>query len=107
MLGSDFEGQQLAGYDSDTLLRVEDMLLMYGAGKLLLKDTLLEMKANRRYGVVGHNGAGKTTLMKEIVNGRIVGMPSHLRCVHVDDSKLGGEEHYRYIRYDLRCLKRI
>lgn len=30
---------------------------MYGAGKLLLKDTVLEMKANRRYGVVGHNGA--------------------------------------------------
>ena len=32
-------------------------LRMYGAGKLLLKDTVLEMKANRRYGVVGHNGA--------------------------------------------------
>lgn len=31
---------------------------MYGAGKLLLKDTVLEMKANRRYGVVGHNGRG-------------------------------------------------
>lgn len=30
---------------------------MYGAGKLLLKDTMLEMKANRRYGVVGHNGS--------------------------------------------------
>lgn len=26
---------------------------------------------------------------QEIVAGRIVGMPTHLRCVHVDDSKLG------------------
>ncbi|CAK9019299.1 Elongation factor 3B (EF-3B) (Homolog of EF-3) (Translation elongation factor 3B) [Durusdinium trenchii] len=89
VLGEDFEGQHHEGYDAGTLLRVENMLLMYGAGKLLLKDTMLEMKANRRYGVVGHNGAGKTTLMKEIVAGRIVGMPTHLRCVHVDDSKLG------------------
>eukprot|EP00913_Durusdinium_trenchii_P027077 g25412.t1 len=102
VLGEDFEGQHHEGYDAGTLLRVENM--MYGAGKLLLKDTMLEMKANRRYGVVGHNGAGKTTLMKdgqkasqtvwaeessEIVAGRIVGMPTHLRCVHVDDSKLG------------------
>merc|ERR1719352_1561554 len=27
--------------------------------------------------------------MKEIANHRIVGMPQHLKCVHVDDSKLG------------------
>jgi len=89
VLGEEFERQHNEGHDKETLLRVENMLLMYGAGKLLLKDTVLEMKANRRYGVVGHNGAGKTTLMKEIVAGRIVGMPTHLRCVHVDDSKLG------------------
>ena len=31
--------------------------------------------------------------MKEIVHGRIVGMPTHLRCVHVDDSKLGAHPH--------------
>jgi elongation factor 3 len=47
------------------------------------------MKKNSRYGVVGQNGAGKTTLMKEIANHRIVGMPAELKCVHVDDSKLG------------------
>jgi len=88
-MGEGFEGTDDAKGDSDVLLRVENMLLMYGAGKLLLKDTLLEMRANRRYGIVGHNGAGKTTLMKEIVHGRIVGMPKHLVCVHVDDSKLG------------------
>jgi len=48
----------------------------------------LELKANRRYGVVGHNGAGKTTLMKEIVNRRIVGMPQDLTCTHVSDERL-------------------
>eukprot|EP00929_Paragymnodinium_shiwhaense_P117010 TRINITY_DN870_c0_g1_i13.p1 TRINITY_DN870_c0_g1~~TRINITY_DN870_c0_g1_i13.p1 ORF type:complete len:1413 (-),score=497.37 TRINITY_DN870_c0_g1_i13:141-4379(-) len=75
--------------DDEALLDVEGLLLMYGAGHLLLKDTKLLMKKNHRYGVVGQNGAGKTTLMKEIVGHRIVGMPEHLKCVHVDDSKLG------------------
>merc|ERR1711937_122386 len=75
--------------DAETLLYVESLLLMYGGGKLLLKDTVLEMKKNCRYGVVGQNGAGKTTLMKEIAGHRIVGMPQDLKCVHVDDSKLG------------------
>lgn len=89
VLADDFDRDEYEGLDADTLLRVEDLLLMYGAGKLLLRDTVLEMKKNRRYGIVGHNGAGKTTLMKEIVHGRIVGMPQHLKCVHVDDSKLG------------------
>jgi len=88
-LGDAFDAKDDTAGDAETLLKVENMLLMYGAGHLLLKDTLLELKANRRYGVVGHNGAGKTTLMKEIVNGKIVGMPTHLKCVHVDDSKLG------------------
>jgi len=68
---------------------VESLLLMYGGGKLLLKDTVLEMKKNCRYGVIGENGAGKTTLMKEIAGHNIVGMPQDLKCVHVDDSKLG------------------
>jgi len=71
------------------LLHVENLLLMYGAGHLLLKDTTLVMKMNQRYGIVGQNGAGKTTLMKEIADHRIVGMPQELKCVHVDDSKLG------------------
>mmetsp|Transcript_45337 Transcript_45337/g.98578 ORF Transcript_45337/g.98578 Transcript_45337/m.98578 type:complete len:1420 (+) Transcript_45337:85-4344(+) len=89
-LGEAFEAGAGAGADDElTLLHVEGLLLMYGAGHLLLKDTVLEMKKNQRYGVVGQNGAGKTTLMKEIVNHRIVGMPKELKCVHVDDSKLG------------------
>eukprot|EP00932_Pfiesteria_piscicida_P010120 SRR837773.2099.p2 GENE.SRR837773.2099~~SRR837773.2099.p2 ORF type:complete len:928 (+),score=503.56 SRR837773.2099:51-2786(+) len=75
--------------DEEMLLYVENLLLMYGAGHLLLKDTTLEMRKNHRYGVVGQNGAGKTTLMKEIASHRIVGMPKDLKCVHVDDSKLG------------------
>jgi elongation factor 3 len=89
-LGDAFDAAGADGDDdSETLLKVESLLLMYGGGKLLLKDTLLEMKKNCCYGVVGQNGAGKTTLMKEIAGHRIVGMPQHLKCVHVDDSKLG------------------
>merc|ERR1712137_466776 len=78
-----------AGDDVEVLLHVENLLLMYGGGKLLLKDTVLDMKKNCRYGIVGQNGAGKTTLMKEIAHHRVVGMPQDLKCVHVDDSKLG------------------
>eukprot|EP00928_Gymnodinium_smaydae_P053482 TRINITY_DN3745_c0_g2_i1.p1 TRINITY_DN3745_c0_g2~~TRINITY_DN3745_c0_g2_i1.p1 ORF type:complete len:1423 (+),score=377.56 TRINITY_DN3745_c0_g2_i1:40-4308(+) len=89
-LGDAYDAAGGAGDDdSEILLRVENLLLMYGGGKLLLKDTVLEMKKNCRYGVVGQNGAGKTTLMKEIAGHRIVGMPKDLKCVHVDDSKLG------------------
>jgi ATPase subunit of ABC transporter with duplicated ATPase domains len=90
VMGEAFDAQGGAGAgDGEMLLYVENLLLMYGAGHLLLKDTTLEMKKNHRYGVVGQNGAGKTTLMKEIANHRIVGMPQDLKCVHVDDSKLG------------------
>merc|ERR1719199_1726812 len=89
-MGDAFDAKGGAGDDdSETLLRVENLLLMYGGGKLLLKDTVLEMKKNCRYGVIGENGAGKTTLKKEIAGHRIVGMPPELKCVHVDDSKLG------------------
>jgi ATPase subunit of ABC transporter with duplicated ATPase domains len=89
-LGDKFDKTDEAGDSSqEVLLSVESLLLMYGAGHLLLKDTELTMRKNRRYGVVGQNGAGKTTLMKEIVDHRIIGMPASLKCVHVDDSKLG------------------
>lgn len=89
-LGDAFDKQMDdADAGGQTLLHVENLLLMYGAGHLLLKDTTLVMKMNQRYGIVGQNGAGKTTLMKEIADHRIVGMPQELKCVHVDDSKLG------------------
>merc|ERR1712178_172796 len=89
-LGDAFDAKGGAGDDdSEVLLRVENLLLMYGGGKMLLKDTVLEMRKNCCYGVVGQNGAGKTTLMKEIAGHKIVGMPQELKCVHVDDSKLG------------------
>ena len=65
--------------DYEMLLKLDNLLLMYGAGMLLLSDTTLEMRKNSCYGVVGQNGAGKTTHMKEIVSGNIVGMPKHLK----------------------------
>jgi ATPase subunit of ABC transporter with duplicated ATPase domains len=89
-LGEGFSATEGGVDDSEeVLLHVENLLLMYGAGHLLLRDTTLDMKKNQRYGVVGENGAGKTTLMKEIANHRIVNMPQDLKCIHVDDSKLG------------------
>jgi ATPase subunit of ABC transporter with duplicated ATPase domains len=95
--------------DSEILLRVEGLLLMYGGGKLLLKDTVLEMRKSCCYGVVGQNGAGKTTLMKEIANHRIVGMPQELKCVHVDDSKLGlmSSSSLNIIEYSIKMAKDI
>ncbi|CAK9104629.1 unnamed protein product [Durusdinium trenchii] len=98
-----------ADQDDEILLRVENLLLMYGAGHLLLKDTTLEMKKNCRYGVVGHNGAGKTTLMKEIAAHRIVGMPPDLKCVHVDDSKLGemSDSYLNALEYCIKMAKDI
>merc|ERR1719329_1787816 len=66
-LGDAFDKQMDDGDGAgETLLHVEHLLLMYGAGHLLLKDTTLVMKMNQRYGIVGQNGAGKTTLMKKM-----------------------------------------
>jgi len=109
-LGDAFDAKGNTGDDdSETLLRVENLLLMYGGGKLLLKDTVLEMKQNCRYGVVGQNGAGKTTLMKEIADKSIVGMPQDLKCVHVDDSKLGlmSKSSLNVIEYCMKMAKDI
>jgi elongation factor 3 len=109
-LGEAFDAADGSGDDdSEVLLRVENLLLMYGGGKLLLKDTVLEMKKNCCYGVVGQNGAGKTTLMKEIATHRIVGMPQHLKCVHVDDSKLAlmSSSSLNTIEYCIKMAKDI
>jgi ATPase subunit of ABC transporter with duplicated ATPase domains len=67
------------------------------------------MAKNCCYGVVGQNGAGKTTLMKEIANHRIVGMPQDLKCVHVDDSKLGlmSKSNLNTIDYVIQMAKEI
>ena len=110
IMGDRFDSSAAADAGEDeVLLRVENLLLMYGAGHLLLKDTTLEMKKNSRYGVVGQNGAGKTTLMKEIANHRIVGMPPDLKCVHVDDSKLSemSKSHLSTVEYAIKMAKDI
>eukprot|EP00930_Biecheleria_cincta_P070735 TRINITY_DN5834_c0_g1_i1.p1 TRINITY_DN5834_c0_g1~~TRINITY_DN5834_c0_g1_i1.p1 ORF type:complete len:881 (-),score=211.35 TRINITY_DN5834_c0_g1_i1:157-2799(-) len=86
---SEAEVDEIATGPEDVLLRVDDLMLMYGGGHLLLKDTMLELKQNHRYGVVGHNGCGKTTLMRELQAARVAGMPENIRCVHVSDADLG------------------
>ena len=67
----------------DLICRVENLMLMYGGGHLLLKDTVFELRKGQRYGVVGRNGAGKTTLMNMIATGQVSAIPAHMKCVHV------------------------
>lgn len=60
--------------EADVLCHVEDLILMYGGGNKLLQDTTLELRKNRRYGVVGRNGTGKTTLMNLIADKGVPGI---------------------------------
>jgi len=57
--------------------------MMYGGGHLLLKDTTLELKRGKRYGVVGRNGAGKTTLMSTIACGGVSQISKSVKTLHV------------------------
>eukprot|EP00397_Hematodinium_sp_SG-2012_P000762 GEMP01000763.1.p1 GENE.GEMP01000763.1~~GEMP01000763.1.p1 ORF type:complete len:1420 (+),score=303.17 GEMP01000763.1:231-4490(+) len=74
--------------DDNIICKVDDLMLMYGGGHLLLKNTTLELRKGQRYGVVGRNGAGKTTLMNLIANGGVAKMPEHVRVVHVHHEQL-------------------
>lgn len=73
----------------EELIRVDNMMLMYGGGAHLLHDTTLRICKGRRYGIVGHNGCGKTTLMKQLAAGNVSGMPAGIKVVHVSDAELG------------------
>jgi ATPase subunit of ABC transporter with duplicated ATPase domains len=73
---------------ANELLRVENLLLMYGGGaEPLLKDTTLRLEKGKVYGVVGRNGCGKTTLMKMLHSKSIAAVPKHLRFAMVSDQK--------------------
>mmetsp|Transcript_91956 Transcript_91956/g.268916 ORF Transcript_91956/g.268916 Transcript_91956/m.268916 type:complete len:1478 (-) Transcript_91956:56-4489(-) len=76
-------GQQDGKAAADALVRVDNLMLMYGGGKVLLKDTVLELRKGHRYGVVGRNGVGKTTLMSTIASGGISQIPKSVRTLHV------------------------
>ena len=51
---------------------VEDVLLMSGDGRRMLKGTGLVRKAERRYGIVDHDGSGVTAILEEFGRGRVV-----------------------------------
>jgi ABC-type polysaccharide/polyol phosphate transport system ATPase subunit len=53
----------------ELICRVPKLMLMYGGGHMLLKDTAFELRKGKRYGVVGRNGCGKTTLMNLLAKG--------------------------------------
>jgi len=76
-------GHQDTAAAADALVHVDNLMLMYGGGKVLLKDTVLELRKGHRYGVVGRNGVGKTTLMSTIASGGISQIPKSVRTLHV------------------------
>lgn len=67
----------------DVLCHVNNLMLMYGGGHLLLKDTTLQLCKFKRYGVVGRNGTGKTTLMNLIAKKGVPGIPEGMTSIHV------------------------
>ena len=69
---------------------VESMMLMYGGGRLLLRNADLVLKRAHRYGIVGVNGAGKTTLLTMIRQGKIPQLVD-TKVVAVDEISAGGE----------------
>lgn len=77
------KSQASALLDPDLLVFVEGLRMMYGGGNLLLKDTTLELRRGRRYGVVGRNGAGKTTLMNTIAIGGVAQISKSVKTLHV------------------------
>jgi ATPase subunit of ABC transporter with duplicated ATPase domains len=71
------------GKSEDSLVRVDNLMMMYGGGNILLKNSTLDLRRGHRYGVVGRNGAGKTTLMSMIANGGVTQIPSSIKTLHV------------------------
>jgi hypothetical protein len=69
--------------EPDLLCRCDNLMLMYGGGTLLLKDTMFELRKGKRYGVVGRNGTGKTTLMNLLAKGEVPQVPKSMTCLHV------------------------
>jgi len=85
--------------DPDALVRVDKLRMMYGGGHLLLKDTTLELRRGRRYGVVGRNGAGKTTLMNTIASGGVSQIPKSVSTLHVKPEALVGASELNAVQF--------
>ncbi|CAL8465918.1 g5454 [Coccomyxa elongata] len=57
----------------------------------LLVDANLRLFAGVHYGLVGANGVGKSTLLKAIGQGLVVGFPTNLRALYVDQLEVAEE----------------
>ena len=66
------------------LVRMEDMHLGFGSGRILLMHTGLVLKKGHRYGLVGQNGSGKTTLMRRIALKDMPGFPKQVKVMFVE-----------------------
>lgn len=63
-------------------IEIDDLTMAY-MGKLLLKDTRMELKHGHCYGLIGQNGVGKTTLMRRMALGDIANYPLDCKTVYV------------------------
>jgi len=80
------------------VVSIKDLMLMYGGGKLLLKNSRLDLSKGRRYGIVGENGAGKSTLLTAISRKDIKELPEGLKVVFVRHA-VSCEEHVTVREY--------
>ncbi|KAI9223154.1 P-loop containing nucleoside triphosphate hydrolase protein [Blastocladiella britannica] len=116
---------QVSRFHSATLETVHrDILLeqvnLSIAGRELLVDARLVLRTHRRYALVAMNGLGKSTLLRAIATYRMIGFPTNLSVVMVDqhaadtvnaaasplDTLLASDTRYNRLRADVADLER-
>eukprot|EP00397_Hematodinium_sp_SG-2012_P018170 GEMP01018601.1.p1 GENE.GEMP01018601.1~~GEMP01018601.1.p1 ORF type:complete len:679 (+),score=151.59 GEMP01018601.1:94-2037(+) len=86
---------QCADIHKGDVVSISDLVLMYGGGRLLLKNSRLDLSRGRRYGIVGQNGAGKSTLLRLIAKKDIKELPENLKVVFVWHAVIAEDENVR------------
>jgi len=71
-------------------LRLDNFTISNG-GDVLIIDGSLACAFGRRYGLVGRNGSGKSTLLRHIAHREIVGVPTYLSILHVEQEADGDD----------------
>jgi len=70
---------------------IENLTMAY-MGKLLLKETTMDLKHGHCYGLIGQNGVGKTTLLRRMALGDIANYPLDRRTVYVQSDIVAAME---------------
>ncbi|KXS17156.1 P-loop containing nucleoside triphosphate hydrolase protein [Gonapodya prolifera JEL478] len=58
----------------------------------ILVDTRLRFTAGVHYGLVGRNGVGKSTLLRVLGAGTLIGWPSNVSCLYVEQELVGSSD---------------